>query len=302
MVQNAELRQVISSLIEAEGLPSAFSDTVEQWYRPLAGEIAKHYNGQTLVLGVQGTQGSGKSTLAAFLNLLLQAEHGLATVSLSLDDFYLTLAERQALAKTTHPLLQTRGVPGTHDVQLAIDTIESLKRLGEGESFAIPRFDKSMDDRAAESRWDSVTGPISVVIFEGWCVGCDELEESSLLEPLNELERVEDSDGEWRAFISEQLSREYKALYALNDKLVVLQAPSFECVLEWRMLQEQKLKEKLLSQGLELPDTVMSEAQIRRFISHYERLTRHCLNTLPDKADWLLPLDQHHTILGLVTK
>ena len=35
------------------------------------------------------------------------------------DDFYLTQAQRQDLAQQIHPLLKSRGVPGTHDVPLA---------------------------------------------------------------------------------------------------------------------------------------------------------------------------------------
>jgi len=251
---------------------------------------------------VQGTQGSGKSTLAAFLKLLLESEHALSTVSLSLDDFYLTLAERRQLATDKHPLLITRGVPGTHDVKLAMDTIQGVSRLEPGETFAIPRFDKSMDDRAARENWDEVSGPVSVIIFEGWCVGCDALPSETMNTPINSLEEQEDPEGVWREYANQQLAGDYHDLFALLEKLIVINAPSFECVHEWRVLQEQKLEQKLKAQGLNATDKMMNAQQLHRFISHYERITRHCLDTLPKKADWLLPLDAEHKILDLIAK
>ena len=69
------------------------------------------------MVGLTGPQGSGKSTLAAKLPPLLAAR-GLRSAVLALDDLYLTHAERRRLAADIHPLLATRGVPGTHDVAL----------------------------------------------------------------------------------------------------------------------------------------------------------------------------------------
>jgi D-glycerate 3-kinase len=74
------------------------------------------------VLGLCGAQGSGKSTLAAALARML-ARDGTRTAILSLDDIYLTRAERLQLAREVHPLFATRGAPGTHDVALGLATI-----------------------------------------------------------------------------------------------------------------------------------------------------------------------------------
>src|SRR6187402_352808 len=74
------------------------------------------------ILGISGLQGSGKSTLAASL-IEAAKERGWSAVSLSLDDVYLTRAEREALGRQVHPLLRTRGVPGTHDLTLLASTL-----------------------------------------------------------------------------------------------------------------------------------------------------------------------------------
>jgi D-glycerate 3-kinase len=68
-----------------------------------------------------------------------------------------------------------------------------------------------------------------------------------------------------------------------------------ERVFEWRGLQEQKLAKKINrssppTAGL----TIMSEADLRRFILHYERLTRHILNEMPGRADIVFFLDETH--------
>ena len=73
--------------------------------------------------------------------------------------------------------------------------------------------------------------------------------------------------------------------------LVMLQAPSLDCVLEWRRLQEEKLARRRSGEG------VMDAAAVERFVQHYERLTRHGLNTLPGVADYLLRVSGDHTIV-----
>ena len=295
-------RDELLALINDQGLPDGFERVVDTWYRPLAAKIAATYRGSTLVLGVQGSQGSGKSTLAQFLKLLLSSEHQLATVELSIDDFYLTLAEREKLSQDVHPLLCTRGVPGTHDVALAMSVIDSLKSQSGSECTWIPRFNKAVDDREPKGSWDKVCGKVDVIIFEGWCVGIGAQSDEELREPQNQLEREEDAEGIWREHVNGHLKGAYQQLFSLLDRLVVLKAPSFECVHRWRWLQEQKLIQKLA--GLEVKASVktLDEQSVHRFISHYERLTRHGLVSLPAQADWVLPLNEDHAITQLVSR
>ena len=291
--------QTLQKLIQNQNLPLGFEQTVEQWYKPLVKDIAAIHQGDTLIIGVQGSQGCGKSTLALFCKYLLENTYKLNTVVLSLDDFYLRLAERKQLAADIHPLQATRGVPSTHDVELAIHTIKRLSQQKNLQTTELPRFNKAIDDRAPESEWDNVTGAVDVILFEGWCVGATPQANKALIHPVNKLEASEDPHGDWRNHVNTALAGQYQQLFNRIDKLLVLNAPSFECVYQWRWLQEQKLTEKTRRENPNTPTRLLSEAGVKRFISHYERLTRHCLSTLPAQADWVLDLNKHHAITTL---
>ncbi|WP_320451185.1 AAA family ATPase [Sphingomonas sp. CFBP8993] len=231
-----------------------------------------------LVLGLCGAQGSGKSTVAARL-----AEQFAGTAILSLDDLYLTLAERRRLAAEVHPLFRTRGVPGTHDVALGVETLAAIRR---GERPALPRFDKAIDDRACASGWPRAPASCSLLIFEGWCVGARPESDEALIEPLNRLEAEEDADGVWRRHVNHALATAYRPLFDPIDLLVVMTPPDWSMVLRWRTQQEEVLRR---SRGCE--DGVMDAEQLTRFVSHYERLTRHICAEMPSRADLWLPLN-----------
>jgi D-glycerate 3-kinase len=241
-----------------------------------------------LVLGIAGAQGTGKSTLAGLLAQQLAREHALRTAVLSLDDLYLTRAERERLARDVHPLLRTRGVPGTHDVALGSSLIAALRAAGTGERVRVPRFDKAGDDRRPPERWAEIEGALGVLIFEGWCLGARPEGEAALAAPLNALERDEDPDGRFRRYVNAQLAGPYSALFAAIDALVFLAAPDLQCSLAWRTQQEHELAAR------EPGRAVMSDAQLARFVQHYERISRHMLAELPARADALLRLRPDH--------
>jgi D-glycerate 3-kinase len=279
----------LQKYLDTERLPRAMIETIDSAYRPLARHIADRtvdVQRRPFVLGLCGPQGSGKSTLAGLLRILFE-ETGLSAVTLSIDDFYLTRAERTELAERVHPLLVTRGVPGTHDVALAMRTLDALGSTG---AIALPSFDKARDDRAPEEQWAHVTAPVDVVILEGWCVGAIAQDDAVLPEPINDLERNEDRDGRWRRHVNERLRDDYRGLFGRLDLLLMLHADSFERVYEWRAEQERKLRERLERDGRS-SDRVMNDAQLRRFISHYERLTRHILAEMPHRANIVIELD-----------
>jgi D-glycerate 3-kinase len=243
--------------------------------------------GSLLVTGLCGTQASGKSTLVASVANLLRAE-GLRVAQLSIDDLYLGHAERQQLARTVHPLLATRGVPGTHDIALGLTIFDALAA---GQPIELPAFDKAQDDRKSAGSGTVVAPGLQVLLFEGWCVGARPQEAAALVEPVNALERDEDRDGRWRRFANEHLAGDYQQLFARLDELVLLAAPSFEAVLGWRQLQEHKLRDRLQAEGQPLA-RVMTDAQVARFIAHYERLTRHILAEMPARADVVIPVER----------
>lgn len=294
---NPTLKPYVETFIEQEKLPVEYFNTVEKWFLPLVDELLHNMSSHqgTYIIGISGCQGSGKSTLASLLVMMLNKMLGLRCINLSIDDFYLTHAERQALGKSIHPLLATRGVPGTHDVELAISTISSLQNSA---VTAVPRFDKALDDRMPVAQWPNVRGPVDVIVLEGWCVSVAAQPEDLLEEPVNELETLEDPDGIWRRYVNDAISKKYQELYDLQDYLVFLKAPDFAKVFEWRQNQENRLEEKYAREngGNEVDNRIMSPNQLRHFIQHYERVTRYALETLADKADAVFQLTDNQTI------
>src|SRR5689334_11864372 len=135
MVTEQEFEAAFTRLERRDGARASTLASMRPYALGLAQWIASKVRpGRLLTIGINGAQGSGKSTLAALLHDLLEDGAGLRTVVLSIDDFYRTRAERQGLAREVHPLLETRGVPGTHDVALARHVLARLRELGRGES------------------------------------------------------------------------------------------------------------------------------------------------------------------------
>lgn len=232
------------------------------------------------VLGVCGAQGSGKSTLSDRLAAHLEGE-GLKVALLSLDDLYLAPEARPV---DISPLFATRGVPGTHDVALGERIFGSLKAE---QPTRLPRFDKANDRPFSVSDWPEIAAP-DVIIFEGWCVGARAQSDTELTEPVNDLER--EDDGAWRRAVNEALKGPYADLFRHIDRLILLAAPGFEIVRDWRIEQENALRARLSAEG-RTGARVMSDAEVGRFIQYYERLTRHILQTMPAYADLTLQLD-----------
>jgi D-glycerate 3-kinase len=265
-------------------VPSGAAATAEDADSLLLDQIlsARKRCGRAVVIGLCGAQGSGKSTTAARLAAQLEASGHPAAV-LSIDDFYLTRLERAELAANVHPLLATRGVPGTHDVKLLMRTLLNLIGTGAADTVPIPRFDKSRDDRVPQAQWTPYRGPVEVVLLEGWCVGARPQPPGALSTPVNEMERKEDADGRWRRYVNQRLESEYADLFSLLDLQILLRAPDFETVYSWRAQQEAGLNRT--GQSL----NPMTEGELRRFIAHYERITRWIL--LDEPANVIVHLD-----------
>ena len=265
---------------------------------PLAAALqqtaGKH--GGTLVVGINGAQGAGKSTLCRLLQVVLERGFGLRVASFSIDDLYMTRAERERLADQVHTLIATRGVPGTHDVELGLSLLSALRQLQSHQQLSIPVFDKAVDDRLPNDSWRLVEGPLDLILFEGWCVGARPQSEDALSEPVNILEREEDPDLIWRSYVNKQLQEDYSRLFAELDILIMLKVPGMESVLDWRGLQERKLA----AAADQIQDhRIMDSAALNRFIMHYERLTRAMLAEMPDRADLVLQLNADHQIDGV---
>ncbi len=238
------------------------------------------------IVGICGAQGSGKSTLARHLLQRLE-DLKLRVCVLSIDDLYLPREARTRLSETIHPMFQTRGVPGTHDLALGEQVLDDLKS---GKATRLPRFDKAADQPLPDGDWPVVEGPVDVILFEGWCVGAVAQADYELIAPVNELEQVRDPDGVWRRTVNDALKGAYVRLFARLDKLVMLAAPDFAIVRDWRTQQEQSLRHRLRREG-RTGMRVMTDAEVARFIQYYERLTRHILKEMPERADLTLWLD-----------
>lgn len=281
----------LSAFIAKHRLPESFARLVATHYSRVCDWLLDRLQaGTPFLLGVNGAQGTGKSTLADYLQAALAAEHGLRVAVLSLDDFYLGHAERRQLAAAVHPLLATRGVPGTHDIAMLKDCLAALRGLDAASTLALPRFDKARDDRAPRTVWPEVAGPIDLIIFEGWCVGSRAQSDDELSSPVNALEEQHDAAGDWRRYVNEQLRTQYADVFDDIDALVFLRAPGFDAVHRWRLEQEQKLAARTTGN----PSKLMDSTQLTRFIQHYERITRANLETLPGRADVVLWLGDDH--------
>ena len=233
------------------------------------------------IFGISGSQGSGKSTLANILAEHL-AHSGVNAQAVSLDDFYLTQAARVALASKVHPLLRTRGVPGTHDTA-GLQRVLADVRAGAG-LITLPQFDKARDDRLGQRQV-----VCDVLVLEGWCLGVKAQSEQALVEPINDLEREMDAGGSWRRWVNAQIPARYEPLWAAVDYWLQLQPPGFAQVLQWRRQQEGQLARARR----------MDEQGLRRFIEQYERLTRWQWECEPLSPGLHIALNADHGVEGI---
>jgi len=244
------------------------------------------------VIGISGLQGSGKSTLAAQV-VAAAKRNGRNALALSIDDFYLGRAARARLARSVHPLLATRGVPGTHDIGLLLRTLDALRSASAARPVPVPRFDKGRDTRLPPSRWRRIGAAPDLVIVEGWCIGVPPQPRAALLRPVNRLERDEDAAARWRGWVNDQLAQSYVPLWQRLDRLVLLQPPAYSVVRRWRDEQEHALRKRRAPHAL-------TPAALQRFLMHYERLSRHALQTLPALADLRVVLDAQRRVRRIV--
>lgn len=236
-------------------------------------------------LALAGLPGSGKSTLARATVERARAA-GWPALALSLDDFYWPRRARRQLARHIHPLLATRGVPGTHDLALLQHVLSALPRAATDNPVPVPRFDKGRDTRQAPSRWSRVKTMPRLLILEGWCLGIAPQPESALAEPINELERHEDPDASWRLRVNRQLPA-YLQLWRGADNRAWVQVTSWSEVERYRARAEDTRHQRGEACAMQTPE-------LTRFLQHYERLGRASLATPPTHADLAFPANELH--------
>ncbi len=233
------------------------------------------------LIAVVGAQGCGKTTLAR------AAAERFGAVQISIDDVYLTRAEREAMARDVHPLFVTRGPPGTHDLGLLQQLIDALSAAGPDDETLIPDFDKRGDDRRPVADWRGFRGRPSAILIDAWCLGALPEEAAALAEPVNPLEAEQDADGGWRRAVNGFVGGAYADFIARFDAGLFLRAPSFDVVLDWRCQQEADLL------GVAPADLPAAERErLARFIRYFERITRRMLDG-GVMADVVVQLDRN---------
>ena len=246
--------------------------------------------GRTLILGLSGSQGSGKTMVTGILQIILKKFFKKNIYVISIDDFYKTLRDRNRMSQQKHSLFKTRGVPGTHDINLIKNFFISVKRK-KFKKIKLPKFNKSIDDRSKKNYWHNINKRPEIIILEGWCVGAKPQIISSLRKPVNILERHEDKDLIWRKYANEKLKKEYKEVFAMIDYFVFMKVPNFKMVFKWRLLQESKLKKKF-----HYKKKIMTYSAIKRFIMFYQRITLQMMKDLSKSASIVLLLKKNHEI------
>ncbi|MGQ8363758.1 kinase [Glaciecola sp. 1036] len=298
--QDSILAQFKEQFTSEHKLTNSYWQSALKWFKPLADDIISHHKKakRPLFVGVNGAQGSGKSTLTDFLVGYFNQVQKVSSVGFSIDDFYFSKEIRAALSEQVHPLLHTRGVPGTHN---AVMLNKVLNKLALGQSCIIPKFDKANDDLYPEEDWTPIEEPKDIIVFEGWCVGSKSAENDTLSVAVNPLETEHDPDGSWRGYVNQQLLQKYEPIFARLDLLVMLKAPSFNTVYSWRLEQEHKLKQKLAASGI-TGNIGMTDEEIKTFIQYYQRITEHNLHYLPADCDYVFSLDEKRSITQCIKK
>ncbi len=245
-----------------------------------------------LIIGLAGGQGSGKTTISSILTLILQKYFKLDVFKISIDDFYKTREERKLLSKNKHPLLMTRGVPGTHDIDLILKFFNKVKSKN-FKVLEIPKFNKAIDDRCKKNVWHRLRSKPDVIIFEGWCVGAQAQNAKILKKPINSLERVYDQNIKWRYYVNNQLKTKYKVLFKQLDELLYLKAKNFNLLRSWRLKQERKLWVQTKNKkNLK----IMSNGDVINFMQTYQRITQQMFKDGLKSSSVIMNLNNKHQI------
>jgi len=271
-------------------------ESLKKIYIPMSFWIEKKYRkkGKTLFLGLSGGQGSGKTTVTGILKIILRKFFKREIQVSSIDDFYKTLKERNHMSYKIHNLFKTRGVPGTHDINLLKKFFYNLKKINL-KKFKSPKFDKSADDRFKKKYWNNIKRKPEIVILEGWCIGAKPQSNTLIKKPINILEKQEDKNFIWRKYVNEKLKKEYKSLFSKIDHFIFIKIPNFKMVFKWRLLQEKKLRKRYYSNK-----KIMNYKEIKRFIMFYQRITLQMIKDLSKSASVVIFMKKNHEIKKII--
>ena len=249
-------------------------------------------------VGLAGGQGTGKTTISSLIKIILTKYFKLNVFRISIDDFYKTRKERINLSKRVHPMLLTRGVPGTHDIDMMLNFFRKSKSK-KFKRLKLPTFNKAIDDRFSKKRWYDLKKRPDVIIFEGWCVGAKAEKNINLKKTINSMEKAKDQKLIWRKYVNDQLKTKYKNLYSQLNCLIYLKAKNFSLLQKWRLKQERKLRAKNEKNS---NTKIMSKEDVLSFMQTYQRITQNMFKNTSKYASIILNLNSNHQIQTAVYK
>ena len=189
-------------------------------------------------------------------------------------------------------MLLTRGVPGTHDINMMLNFFKKSK-IKKFKRLKLPTFNKAIDDRFNKKNWYDLKSKPDVIIFEGWCVEARSEGHNSLKRSINSMERIKDHKGIWRKYVNQQLKSKYKNLYSQLNCLIFLKAKNFSLLQKWRLKQERKL---LLTTKKKNNHKIMNKKDVINFMQTYQRITESMFKNVPKYASIILNLNSNHQI------
>ena len=255
---------------------------IEKYILPI---ITNIINSKKKKFLISGSQGVGKSTLVLILKSVIENIYNKKVMSVSIDDYYFSKNKRLQLSKQIHPLLQTRGVPGTHDLDKLSKHISQFSK--KKFPIIIPVFDKLSDDLTKKK---ITINKADILLLEGWCCGCLPIDNKYLFKNINKLETDLDKNNIWRNFYNNKLQNDYKKIFKLFDLKIYMQPPSFKYVYKWRADQERRNLSKSVNKKY------MNKKQLDKFIQHYEKITKWMMKTMPAEADMLIKVNKNQMI------
>ena len=271
---------------------------IKKYLIPVSFWISKKCKTTPYFIGLAGGQGTGKTTISSILRIILTKYFKLNVFKISIDDFYKTRKDRLYLSKKIHPMLLTRGVPGTHDINIMIKFFQNLKKKN-FKKIKLPTFDKSIDDRRSKKNWFIINKRPDVIILEGWCVGARSENNKSLIKTVNSLEKTSDQNMIWRKFVNNNLKRSYKNIFSRLNCLIYLKAKNFKLLQQWRFKQEKKL---LIKSKQKKNSKIMNKADVINFMQTYQRITQNMFKHAPKYSSIILNLNSNHQINSVIYK
>ena len=272
---------------------------IKSYLIPLCFWISKKANiKKPYFVGLAGGQGTGKTTTSSLIKIILSKYFKLDVFRISIDDFYKTRKERISLSKRIHPMLLTRGVPGTHDINMMLNFFKKSKSK-KFKRLKLPIFNKAIDDRFSKKHWYDIKKKPDVIIFEGWCVGAKSEKNNTLKKTINSMEKTKDQKQIWRKYVNDQLKSKYKKLYSQLNCLIYLKAKDFSLLQKWRLKQERKLWVKSKKN---LNTKIMSKDNVLTFMQTYQRVTQNMFKYMPKYASVIINLNSNHQIKSAVYK